>query len=168
MMKRLTELLGWVLAFGVGLLVLACGTGSDGPTLQEYFDQWAVLDADTSEFDALAAEFPRAWEDPDDTRGYLRGLIPLTREGYARIDAFNVPAEVEEPHTEYLEAYEEAIGGFEALEDRLREVASEAELREFMASFELPGSERAEESCGELQEVADANGIEIDMDCYEK
>ncbi len=165
----------------VGALVLALGAGAcndDGDdgggelTLTEYFSELdAIMEDANSQMDAL--------EDPEDRdvtseEGQLEAIrdfyfaakLAVIEGTFDRIEDLDPPAEVEDAHDALLAAGGDTVAAFEAIASQVAEAESLADLFELFDddSSEAAG-ERFEQTCSDLQGIADENEIDVDLDC---
>jgi len=154
----------------------ACGGDSEALTLEEYFERLAELDAEFEEnTDALDAQLNEDFEsiEPDDFEAASALFVDFFDEAVAEVERFvdemdglDPPAEIEDLHDAAVEAGREVANALEGLTETVREADSEEEFAalETDSSFEQ-ASATFDESCVDLQDVADENEIEIDLDC---
>ena len=164
MLKRFLALF----LFGALLTASAAACGGGGAmSLEDYFKELDTIFGDMDAgSDDLNEQYPESFSDPDETRDYLDGSIPLVEGAVGDVSDLDPPAEAEDAHNEFLDAADEAL---EALDT----------VREGVADAETPGdidavvnetdpvvsraAQRFEDACLELQGVADANNIDVDL-----
>ena len=168
MLKRFLALF----IFGALLMAAAaCGGGGGALSLEDYFQE---LDTNFADVDAasedLNEQYPERFSDPDQTRDYLDGAIPLFEGSVGDVRDLDPPAEAEDAHNEFLDANDEAL---EAL-DTVREGVADAETPDDIDAVvnELDpvvsaAIQRSDDACFGLEAVAAANNINVDLDCGE-
>ncbi len=167
------------LLVGVGLmaasaLLAACGGGGEELGLDEYFQR---LEDVKEEADARGAALEEGGslesaghveafqEYFDEFEAIYEGVV----NGVKDIDP---PSEARNAHDEFVVALEEAQKALREFADRVGEAESFSDLEALIGAVAEPGFEAAlegvEDACRELQEVADENDIEIDLECEEE
>ncbi len=179
-MKRLS---GALFAAGalLALATVAAGCGGDDElTLEEYFQQVDVVLGQARErFDVVEGEFDEGVA-PDSTdeealdafRESFVKMVTVLGEGIDGMENIEPPAEAEEAHEEWLAAAALVEALTQGLLDELEEVETADDLEDFVARVYEPefaeASERGLEACLGLQGIADANGIDVDLECEEE
>ena len=159
---------------GVALLalLLACG-GAGTLSIADYFERLEVLDEEfdqrndelAARFDGQAgtiaaedelAQFVDTFEEATEvTRDFVDGLTRL-----------GPPSAVEEQHSEATEAGQAYVAALTLALDLLESAGDEGDaiaiINEVFTSAEF---ERFDAACVTLQEAADENGADIDLDC---
>ena len=156
----------------VGAIAVGCG-GNGELTLEEYFQRVDVVLGQTGEQLDVVREFdervtPDSTEEDllDAFREWFREMATVLGEGIDGMENIEPPAEAEEAHEEWLaaSALVEAVS-----QDLLDEVETADDLEDFVARPEfVEASERGSEACLGLQGIADANGIDVDLECEEE
>ncbi len=160
-----------VLLLVVGTSAEACGGGDDELTLEEYFQQVDVVLGQTEErLDELVEGVTPGLtheEFEDALREWLPEMATVLGEGIDGMENIEPPAEAEEAHQEWLAASALVEAASQDLLDKLEA----DDLEGFVAIVYEPefaeASERGSEACLGLQGVADANGIDVDLECAE-
>ena len=166
-----------VAALGIGLgASVACG--DETLTLQEYFRRLNLtfVDADRSigELDArLQRDLAGAISSQDQLdlqRSRYAGFVLILGEAVDDLRNLDHPAEVEDAHDEYVQAFEGTLAVFGELALELADARSLAEADEILLDPELEErfaatAERTEAACARLQMIADQNVIDIDLGC---
>ena len=153
---------------------MACG--DDSEALEEYFQQLEALtdtaeeqgaefeDAVNAELNAATSEEERlaVWEDAL-TKSQL--IFTTFADGLTDL---NPPAAVEELHTEFVDVSAELLASLEEVFNEFDGLDSVTDL--FDGLFEESGAnqagERFDEACAALQDFADENEIDVDLECY--
>ncbi len=165
----------------VGALVLALGAGAcndDGDdgggelTLTEYFSELdAIMEDANSQMDAL--------EDPEERdvtseQGQLEAIrdfyfdanLAIIEGASDKIEALDPPTDVADAHNALLAAVGDTVAAFEVLASQVAEAESLADLFElFDDGGSEAASERFEQTCSDLQGIADENEIDVSLDC---
>jgi hypothetical protein len=166
-----------LLPIGVSLLVLgiiAAGCDGDGElTLEEYFGQLEALKEETdAQTEALGVpeeqESDSEEEQIEAFRESFEGSVRIFTDFVDALDDIDPPAEVEGPHEESVAAGRELVDTFQDFIDGMADVESTSEL-DAVFEEEGPGfeaaSDRFDNACFALEEIADANGIAFDLEC---
>ncbi len=155
----------------LGALAAACD-GDDGLTLEEYFQKVEALDEELDErAEALALEFPEEFaseeEEVSAIQGFFAAAVPILAEFVDAIDDLDPPAEIEDAHEEVVDSGRDFVTEAEELTNELADVGSSSELS--LEVFDDPeyeaASDRFLQACFALQDIADANGIDVDLTC---
>jgi hypothetical protein len=163
-----------MIATGAALaLTAACnGGGGESLSLDEYFRE---LDQLQNAGDERINGIPFPQVDPsapvEDSRetfeGYFDEVVAAADDITSDISALDPPDEARDAHEEYVEA----LGGIEEFannyRDRLAGADSPAELAEVLLGNDEDAAitERIDNSCVALQEIADDNAIDVDLEC---
>lgn len=164
------------LLLAVGAAGTACGGGNgDGElTLEEYFLRFEGAQDEADErfeplVEALNQEFDSEAEQIEATRDFINADIPILRDFVHAVDDLDPPAEVEDPHEEAVAGGAELVEFLQDFTDRFADVESTSELEELLDAPELEAaSDRFDKACFALQDIADANGIDVDLECEDE
>ena len=157
----------------VGALAAACG-GKDSLTLEEYFQQLDALHDTADErseelSEAFDVELAAAASEEDALavlEDFLKSTRPLSSTFVDGLSDLNPPAAVEELHNEYVDGSAELVASIEEVIDRFDDLDGVADLDGlFEESGFIQAGERLDETCAALQDIADKNEIDIDLDC---
>jgi hypothetical protein len=160
------------LPLALGTIAGACGD-DDRLTLDEYFQRYdATWHAGRERMEALEdpsqADFDSDEKEIEAYRAFLTEALPNIRDLRDALIEIDPPADVESLHDEAVDALTDGLEVFEESTAELGNVESTIQMEEM---FELtltkmqPVSERQSEACIELQAIADANGIDVDLEC---
>ncbi len=159
----------------IGVLLVALGTiaaacdDDDGLTLEEYFQQVEALDEELDErVEALdfPEEFASEEEDALAFKDFFAAVVPILAELVDAIDDLDPPAEVEDAHNETVDSGREFVADADELTNELADVGSSSELEELFDDPEyVAASDRFDQACFALQDIADANGIDVELTC---
>ena len=178
-MKRglLVPLLISAVVLTLGTVAAACGGGGNGDalTLEEYFQQ--IIAAQTereAQSRALEEEFNKDYESLSEeeqlkaTQDFFDGGLTLLRGFVGALDAIDPPSEVAAAHQESVDAGNEAVEAIQQFVDRLKAAESASELEDVFGDpgFDEAG-DRFDQSCVDLQTIADDKGIDVDLQCDE-
>ena len=157
----------------------ACGDdGGDSATpidLDQYFTTVKEVfdDADdaTIEADARLNETPSGAE--LDTKlaaldTYLGEIDTIFSDAIDRLEDLGVPAAAADDHQDFVDGVRETVDAGNALRDDLRDVSTEELMDDRLAEFDddvIASVEKADAACLALQEIADAENIDVDLDC---
>ena len=150
----------------VGALAAACG-GEESLTLEEYFQQLEALTATAEDRfveieEASGAELDAATSE-EERFAAIENLFTNTQPIFTTFaDGLNdlkPPAVVEELHNEFVDVYDEVVVYFEETLNRFGDLDSIADREGLFVG------ERLDEACTTLQDIADENEIDVDLDC---
>ena len=159
-----------VLLLALGTIAAACGD-DDELTLEEYFQRVEGLSDEADErfeplVEALDQEFESEADQVEATRAFFNADIPILRDFVDALDDLDPPTEVEDPHDEAVAGGAEMVEFLADFTDRFADVESTSELEELLDAPELEAaSDRFDKACFALQDIADANGIVVDLEC---
>jgi hypothetical protein len=162
----------------LGSIAAACG-GDDKLTLEEYFEQFQVIDADVdAKFETLYEDFP---DEGEEELFSNEENLPLFKEIFAgfpviltdaldALEELNPPSETEDAHDEFLATGREWLEVLEDGADRVEAVESILEIEQIEEELEPAqgeAQERFDAACLDLVGVGQANGIVVDVSCEE-
>jgi len=171
-MRSLRSFLAAKLVLGVSVLAVACG-GGGGLSLEEYFQQADEIFADRDDqAQALQEEaFPEDASE-EEIAGHLResfqGLAQIAADFGTALQGVRPPAEAEDAHNGLVAAVEPIPALFESIATDVPETLSLEESEQYDP---FPGGEGTEplialdQACAALQQVADDNDIDVDLEC---
>ncbi|MDZ4278248.1 MAG: hypothetical protein U1B78_03820 [Dehalococcoidia bacterium] len=193
--RRVLLVLTGGLVLAVGALAAACGGGDGGGdgdgeelTLEEYFDELEALFADGDERaeeldDQIAGDLDDAEDDEQEAdayRQFIDDVVGFNEDLLEDLDRLGPPEEVADEH----EAFVENVEGFGEL---FRDIAEDAEdadsgrdVEELLDEHDLVADTLFDDGgfqavvqgdltfvCGELQDIADEEEIDVDLGCDE-
>lgn len=151
------------------LLSITCGENE--LDLGEYLLRFKdINDAAFARIDTLTEESQGVTEDVDATRDYVNNIQEVIKQALNDLNDLHPPAEARDAHDEFTAGLSEMLAAWENLRDRLADLESPSELRSLLAEpgneapFEA-ASQRLDGACLQLQEMADENSIDIDLQC---
>jgi len=162
----------WLVVPLCGML-FACGGGRDGGlSMEAYVEQaaraLANTDARVEEISGPLSEIGGAQpvdQQIEAARAYLSDLVPIADEFVLALRAIDAPSQAEEAHEALIEAWEGLRDrGQEAL-DVLESAETQSELEGEFGLFLQDSSAGVFAACRELQDVADASGLAVDLAC---
>ena len=171
-MPRLTDFLFVAaLALVIAVLAAACG-GNGGLTLEEYLQQLETLDQE-AEAGIEALEFPEEFASEEEQvlafQDFFAAVVPIIADLVDAIDDLDPPAEAEDAHNEAVDAGRDFVTEAEDLTNELADVGSSSELEEVFDAPEYDAaSDRFDQACFDLQDIADANSIDVDLTCEDE
>ena len=157
----------------VSALAASCG-GEEALTLEEYFQQVEALKATAEE---RATEFEDAFDAELDAAASEEERLAVLEDNFTNIqpiftafvDGLNdlaPPAAVEELHKEYVDASAEFLASIEEVFSGLSDLEPAAGLESLFEDTDLDqAGVRFVETCAALQDIADENEIDVDLDC---
>ncbi len=171
-MKR-TILPGWgglfVMIVSVGV---ACGGGGDAPSLEEYFQRVdEAQNAYGAASDAGANRFPLALQDIEQTEDAFSFSASNTTKFRDALRDLEAPDEVRAVQDDAVAALEQLAGAQRAAADELKSVEDADQMQQVLDAHRADSDEafaRLDEACREAQAIADANGIDVDLECGEE
>lgn len=162
-----------VLLAAVSLGVAGCGS-SEEMTLDDYFQEITTIrDKAEQRMDRLSIEVagdvgPSTPED-ELTRlamDMMRRGLPITAELVEELKDVDPPGAVEDAHAELIDAGDASVGALEGFLEQAEGVETMAELDELLADESIVAvNERAIQACIVLQDIAEANDIDVDLEC---
>ncbi len=164
------------LALLVAGFAAACGDG-DALTLEQYFQQIDALGNDLDdELNRLNEEFEETVEEAkteeeviDAFRDFLDPQLGLFEDFVGELESIAPPSEVEDAHNELVAIQAEGLELLEDLNERAQRVESASDVEEVGAELEEPAftaiADQTEQACFALEAIADANGIDVDLEC---
>ncbi len=164
------------LALLVAGFAAACGDG-DALTLEQYFQQIDALGNDLDdELNRLNEEFEETVEEAkteeeviDAFRDFLDPQPGLFEDFVGELESIAPPSEVEDAHNEMVAIQAEGLQLLEDLNERAQRVESASDVEEVGAEFDEPAftaiADQTEQACFGLEAIADANGIDVDLEC---
>ena len=154
------------LVLALGTIAAACG-GGGALSLQEYFQK---LDAVQNDAAARSEALGQPAQELQALRDFSDEATALFSEVKGSLDDLEPPGEAQDAHKEMVAAFTEQLGLFRDLADKLADAKSLSEVQEELANLvtELDSvGERMEETCLALQQIADDEGIDVDLECGE-
>lgn len=158
------------------ILAVACTGDSktDTLTLEQYFGELERIGDDAQaaidevEFPDVAAN--ASFEESRDALAQFFGAsADIAGDAVDDIRGLDPPGEVEDEHDRYVDALESIPSISDDLQQRIHEAQSEDEYAEIVGTddpFEEVGDEITE-ACDALQQIAEDNSIEVDLQCDE-
>ncbi len=164
-----------LLFFVVGSAAAACG-GGDGEqaALERYFQRFERLSQEAyNQFESLQEELDRAFATVESDEELVEAYRDFFDAGQVAsadfiegINDLEPPATIEDAHREATEAGTDILEALRRARDQLAHVSSQAEMDQILDAIDAePTFDRFEEACLMLQEIADDNGIAVDLNC---
>ena len=171
-MKGFMVALACVLLLVFGAIAAACGPDGEQLTLEEYFRRSQTLVDDQGKRSSpvetkLVENLESATsleEQVEASRAFFSFALSEIEEFIQNLRDLDPPAEVEDAHNQMADGFQEVAVFTENLIDQLNGVDSEAALTALFTDY-VSVFEPLEAPCRALEEIADDNGIEIDLDC---
>ncbi len=151
------------------------GSNGDGAALSVYFADLQRIFEDADEA-ANDAEEPLNDVSADaeldvqlsalDT--YLGEIDTVFNEAIRRLDGLDVPAAAAEHHEDFIAGVRVSVTAGDALRNDLTGITTDEQLDDRLAEFDSDidaAVDEADAACLALQEIADTEDIEIDLDC---
>ena len=170
------------LALGVAMLVISgCSSDDDGGdassgseqlTLADYFSAYQDLSQSAEEqFDSIAPDIGGSDATLDEQKSslvaFLEDLRDVAREFLAELEDIDPPDKVKTLHDDSLAAGDDLVEGIDSVIAEVEDLGSLTDILDF--DFDIPefttAGERLDELCAELQKLADAEGIDVDLSC---
>ncbi len=167
------------LLLALGTIAAACGDG-DELTLEQYFQRIDALGNDLDdELNRLSAEFDETVEEAeteeeviDAFRDFLDPQPGLFEDFVEELESIAPPSDVEDAHNEMVAIQAEGLELLEDLNERAQRVESASGVEEVGAELEGPAFtaivDQTEQACFALEAIADANGIDVDLECEDE
>jgi hypothetical protein len=159
-----------MLVLFMSLLIVACG-GSDSMSLEEYLTEFARIGEETE--DAVdAVPTPDVGSDPSVEEGkdaltdYFDEIRDVTDGARDEIEDLEPPSEAEDEHENFLEEIDELLDAINAYAERIADADT---VEEFQAATSDTSDLDATNfsACDDLQQLADENDIDVDLQCDE-
>jgi hypothetical protein len=167
---RVVAVAGALLSLAV---VVAVSCGGDGVTLEEYFEELQAITDDAAErdealdeeFDALGAAASEAAALAE-LQELFRRLADIFGDSLSAVRAVEAPTEVADLHEEFISGLAEVAAAVDRFAGLIGDAESEAEVDGVIDSFQFDEpAARFERACIRMEGVAQANGIEVDLEC---
>lgn len=168
MSKLIVPLLAVATVLALVTVAAACG-GDEELTLEEYFQKMQAISAEAvQETNTLDEKFDALEEnDFSGLQELFVGNAALIADSFGDMGDLDPPVEVEDAHTEFVEAGEHMAGLMKTFSDDLADVDSTSELDEAfgrVVGLEA-ASARIDTACAVLEMIAVENSIQVDLDC---
>ncbi|MDZ4278246.1 MAG: hypothetical protein U1B78_03810 [Dehalococcoidia bacterium] len=172
-----TRLLMMVLAaplLAFGGLVVACGGGGGGLTLEEYFEELEQISKDvddrsTDVEDEFSEDIDNAEDDAEEvelTQAFLDDILSLGEELRDDLEGLDPPDEVADEHDAYVEAVNGALDALQGIADEAEDADSRDDIEALFDEDEFTeAGENVDDTCLDLQEIADDEDIDVDLNC---
>ena len=152
-----------VLLLAVGSFAAACGGDDKALSIEEYFERFEALVAQFEE-DLGAANAEE--EDLNVIQADLANTVALLATFAGGVSDLEPPDEIKSQHEEVAEAqhaYADALGDYS---DQVSNLGSFEEFGTLVVAEELVAAvARSGEACLVLEQLADDNDIEVDLNC---
>lgn len=154
-----------------------CGGGGSELSLEEYFRQMGAiaqeLDENQSDLAEKYDEDVNAAADEEEmlrlTAHFFEDGAEQTRAALDKVKKLNPPSEVRGEHKEFVAAGEALVALFPDVIQRARDAKSVKDIETLADELDGPpfsdAGNRSDEACFALQEIADANNIDVDLTC---
>jgi hypothetical protein len=99
---------------------------------------------------------------------YLAAVVDVFESAISRLGNLGVPEDAQAAHADFIEGSRESLAAAEALRADLADIETAEALQDRLAEFDEAAESAAAKSdaaCAALQEIADAEEIEIDLEC---
>jgi hypothetical protein len=171
------SILVFLLLLACGGIVVACGGGGGGgggggeggQSLEEYFQALtAVKDDLGAKANAAEEEFPTAFQESAATRDYLVETTSIIEEAVDALRAIDPPQQVQSAHSDFIDALAASQELWAELVDELGDAPSLSDVADISERYgpDLDAaSARFETTCSALEDIATANGIDVDLEC---
>lgn len=156
----------------------ACGGGGGSTlSLEEYFKQMETIAQDLKQrsnelSDRYDQDVNNAASEEEAlklTVQFFEDGLAETRSALAKAEKLSPPSEAKAQHKEFLAAGQAIVDLFGGIIERARNAKSAEDIQALGDDLGNPpysdASDRADAACLALQEVADQNNIDVDLDC---
>lgn len=147
------------------------GAGSDAEALEDYFAELrAIIDNNGEQAAALEEMYPDAFEDPQETADWYVGFLALFEDVRDQIADVDPPEALEDEHEDFVGSAEAIPELIETVQEALEDIETLDEMDDFFAEDEDYFALDAAfadfgAACQALQDVADEEGVDVDLDC---
>ena len=172
MKVRVFALVGVVLAAVV--IAMACGGGGDGElSLEDYFQRFRVIQERIGQrmealAESLSGEFDSAEEEIKANQEFFAASSANLRDFVHALKGLDPPVDVESLHEKTVEVLADGAQISEDIAERLEDIESTVEMKrvlELTAPDLASLSERGAAGCLALQDIADKNGLAVNLQC---
>jgi hypothetical protein len=165
-----------VLAIALFVLAAGCGDddGGEGPTLESYLQRMeGILQDSNQQFADLGDQglSPEGIQDPQQAVALEEQAREIIAGAFGQIRALEAPEEVGREHEELVVAANNYVHELDVFIGQLQEAQTVDDVQTLFEN--IPGSpldeaaSRLDTSCLQLQDVATARGIGVDLGCGE-
>lgn len=167
-----SSVLGALLPFACGVIVVACGGGGGGQSLEEYFQELDAVEEDLgAQADAAQQEFPTAFQESVATRDYLVEISSILGQALDALRGTDPPEQAQSAHSEFIDAIATNRDLWEDVAGELGDAPSPAEVAEVSERYGpqlQAASAQLQDACLALEGIAADNDIEVDLSCEEE
>ncbi|MBI5289605.1 MAG: hypothetical protein HY873_11600 [Chloroflexi bacterium] len=174
-MKKLIRLsLVLVATIGLASTVAGCKGGGGALSLDEYFEKYEQLDNEAEngtadlerEYDAALTSTTLNDEVRADLQEFYTKQVDVRREYVEGISKLDPPDEAQAPHDASVSSYEAVLTAFTGIIDDIGEAETISDLETIFGGAEITAAiEAATKACVDLQQVADDNNINVNLEC---
>jgi hypothetical protein len=162
-----------VTAIALTTVLVAGACGGDDEADLALVSYFASVRDSAAQFRASTANLPVASGTGtlEDARAFFEGTNGALRERFEALQALAAPAEVDEAHGRLLESVSAFLDLNERIAGRVGELtdiaglAAVAQDPELGIATQLAAGDRVTEACRELAEIADAENVDVTLDC---
>lgn len=154
-----------------GLASAACGSDAAGPSLKEYFQNLQAVMSEDEESSALEAQLEGEMVSADTieervaaSKEYFTLALAEIQEVLAELSDLDPPSEAASAHDAQVNGLRDVATSTEALIADFDAVQSEREW-EVLVNGYVVSFEPLRPACRELETIATANGIELELKC---
>jgi hypothetical protein len=164
------------LVLALGTMAVGCGDDEE-LSIEEYFQRAeSIMDDATARLEALEddgfeGEFAPEEDPVTSMRDFFDSTAAIIRGTVDELEDLNPPSEAEDAHADFVGAVGTQVELFDDLADSLAEAQSLFGAEELAEEFGVesePVSADIAQACFTLQDIADANGIDVDLGCAEE
>jgi len=148
-------------------------------TLPEYFTEVEVIFGNASETtEQLNQELSDSLASAETFEGqvealqkFVSGASSVFEESISKMESLSPPVEVEQAHNDFLEATSDISSAATGLNESLIDAEDEADAAAAIEDFESAIAEplfTIDEACGDLQDMANDNSVDADLNCTER
>jgi len=174
-MKSFALVAAIVVLVGLAAFGVACKNGGGGLSLEEYFTQ---LDAAQNEVDrqfdeAFQLEEPGPDTSEEDIAAFARQVAEvfstIFEDAEGTFGDIEPPAQAEEAHNALVQAIGDIRTAIDDVVDNIPDALSLEEMDAILGAPEVETASNAvDDACKELQQIADDNSIDVDLECEDE
>jgi len=164
-----------IAAAGLAWTAAGCKDGGGGAlSLDEYFEEYEQLDNEAEngtadlerEYDAALTSTTLNDDVRTDLQEFYTKQIDVRQEYVDEISKLDPPNEAQAAHDASISSYEAVLAAFTGIIDDIGEAQTASDLETIFSGEGLSAAiEAATKACIDLQQVADDNNINVNLEC---
>ncbi len=150
----------------------ACGGSGGQLGLADYFQRFAAANADAeNRGNVLQTTLQSDLQNASDQRAalayhdFLQQSLVVSNDFLDKVSSLDPPLEARSAHLEYVAAFHELAVAFQGAVDAVGRVKTRTEAEQVVLQRITPAAQEAGLACARLQQIANANSINVDLKC---